>query len=305
VAAVEVAEAAVAARVAGVAPVRVADLARERHREGGSNEGSAHGAIVAGRSPSMAPWYGLERNMAGLAGRGALVVGARRIGATVVERLIGAGMRVAVGYRSERPATPPGAVAIHGTLEAAEQLVAEARAAVGDLYAVVNLASTFRRVPLADLDGAAWDRALADARGAYLLTLAAARSLRGNPGPTRGHILHFGDWAAQATPYRDYLPYLTAKAAVHFLTRAFAVELAAEGILVNGIAPGPSARPPEIDADEWRRDVLARTPLGRESAPDDIADLVAALLANQSVTGEIVRVDAGRHLAGPGWGAGS
>jgi hypothetical protein len=47
---------------------------------------------------------------------------------------------------------------------------------------------------------------------------------------------------------------------------------------------------------------LARTPLGRESAPADLADMALALLQTGSVTGEIVRVDAGRHLAGPGWG---
>lgn len=245
--------------------------------------------------------------MSGLKGKGVLVVGTRRIGARVVERLAAEGMRVAVGYRSSRAEAEAlnAAATLQGTLHDegdVRRMVAEARAALGGLHSVVSLASDYRRTPLELLDAAAWDTALADARGQYFLVLAAARVLRENPGPTRGHIVLFGDWAAAETPYRHYLPYLTAKAAVHFMTRAFAVELAAEGILVNGVAPGPSQRPDSIDADEWRRDVLARTPLGRESAPDDIAELVAVLLRTESITGEIVRVDSGRHLAGPGWG---
>jgi NAD(P)-dependent dehydrogenase (short-subunit alcohol dehydrogenase family) len=246
--------------------------------------------------------------MSGLEGKGVLVVGTRRLGARVVERLAAEGMRVAVGYRrsrAEAEALKP-AVVLQGTLHDegdVQRMVAEARAALGGLHCVVSLASDYRRTPLDLLDAAAWDAALADARGHYLLVLAAARAMRENPGPTRGHIVLFGDWAAAETPYRHYLPYLTSKAAVHFMTRAFAVELAAEGILVNVVAPGPSLRPDAISADDWSRDVLARTPLGRESAPDDIADLVAVLLRTASITGEIVRVDSGRHLAGPGWGA--
>src|SRR5262249_54082182 len=157
-----------------------------------------------------------------------LVVGTRRIGAAVVERLAGEGMRVAAGYRSSRAeaeALRAQAIiqgSIHDEADVA-RMVAEARAALGGLDAVVSLAFGFRRTPLEGLDAAAWDAGLADARGQSLLALAAARALRANPGPTRGHIVLFGDWAAAETPYRDYLPYLTAKAAVHFMIRAFAV----------------------------------------------------------------------------------
>ena len=117
------------------------------------------------------------------------------------------------------------------------------------------------------------------------------------PGPTRGHILQFGDWAAGETPYKDYLPYLTAKAAIQFMTRALAVELAKDGILVNTIAPGPTVRPPDISEEEWAAKVVSRTPLRRESSVDDIVELAVTLLRSETITGEVIRVDSGRHIA--------
>jgi 3-oxoacyl-[acyl-carrier protein] reductase len=122
--------------------------------------------------------------------------------------------------------------------------------------------------------------------------------MQGNPGPTRGHIVFFGDWAAGETPYIDYLPYLTAKAAVHFMTRAFALELAPHGILVNTISPGPTVQDPAlVSSAEWKA-ALAQTPLHRESSADEMAEMVATLLKLETMTGESIRVDSGRHIAG-------
>ena len=83
---------------------------------------------------------------------------------------------------------------------------------------------------------------MADAKASYLVTLHAARAMMANEGPTRGHIVLFSDWAALHAPYRGYLPYMTSKAAITYMTRAFAAELAPSGILVNAIAPGPTMR---------------------------------------------------------------
>lgn len=251
--------------------------------------------------------------MSSLRGQPAVVVGVRRIGAVVAQRLAREGMPLALLYRSggQEAAHLAGgirgaggrAVAIQAdmTSEVSVQRALQAAAdELGGLAHLVNLASGFERVPFDGLDGAAWDRAMGDARGAYLLAVHAGRHMMRRPAPPRGHIVLFSDWAARATPYRDYLPYLTAKAAVDFLTRALAVELAPMSILVNAIAPGPVLRPPEISPEEWDRDVVARTPLRREAAVDDIAEMVVTLLRSTSTTGETVRVDGGRHLVGPG-----
>jgi NAD(P)-dependent dehydrogenase (short-subunit alcohol dehydrogenase family) len=118
-----------------------------------------------------------------------------------------------------------------------------------------------------------------------------------NQGDTKGHLIFFGDWAAEETPYRDYLPYLTGKAAVHFMTRAFAVELASKGILVNAILPGPTEKPPDLSDHGWQI-ALDQAPLRRESSSEEIAEMVVTLLKLETITGETIRIDSGRHVAG-------
>ena len=248
-----------------------------------------------------------------LQGQPVLIAGVRRIGARVALRLAREGAPLALLYRTSRAEAEATArevadaggraVVIQADLSSESEVqraVRQAGDALGGIANLINLASSFDRTPFDQLDAHAWDRAMNDARGAYLLAVHASRQMMQRPGPTRGHIVFFSDWAAGGTPYRDYLPYLTAKAAVDFMTRAFAVELAHHGILVNAIAPGPALRPPDIAQDVWDRQVVAQTPLKGESSVDDIAELVVTLLRAQSITGETIRIDSGRHLAGHG-----
>jgi 3-oxoacyl-[acyl-carrier protein] reductase len=245
-----------------------------------------------------------------LKGRGAIIVGAKRVGATVAERLAREGVRLAIVYRNSRIE----AESLFGTVSrlvdrscliqadlteevSVRSLVNEAREQLGDLSFCINLAADYPRTSLDQLDGKAWERGMAAARAAFLLSLHASRSMAGNPGPTRGHIINFGDWAAAETPYVDFLPYLAGKATVHFLTRAFARELAPQGILVNGILPGPTAKPPDMPDAEWQ-EALFEAPLHRESSEQEMAELVTTLLRFETITGENIRVDSGRHIAG-------
>jgi NAD(P)-dependent dehydrogenase (short-subunit alcohol dehydrogenase family) len=245
-----------------------------------------------------------------LSGRGAIAVGTRRVGATVVRRLAREGVSIAIVYRRSRDeaeallesirADSPQSCLLQADLSVesdVQGLVEAARRELGDLSFVLNLASDYPRVRYEDLDGAAWDKGMAAARGAFLLNLYASRAMLANSGPTRGHIINFGDWAAGETPYEDHLPYLTAKAAVHFMVRAFAVELTGQGILFNAILPGPTARPPNLPDAEWET-ALKSAPLRRESSPDDIAEIIVALLRSDTITGENIHVDSGRHVAG-------
>ena len=248
--------------------------------------------------------------MLDLRDRGAIIVGARRIGRVVVERLVREGIQPAIVYRKSRDEAQavldevspvaPRACLIQAdlTVEAdVARLVDTAREELGDLSFCVNLASDYPRATLAQLDEPAWERGLAAAKGAYLLAAHAGRAFMANTAATRGHIIFFGDWAAEATPYRDYLPYLTGKAAIHFLTRGFARELAPHGILVNAISPGPTIKPPDMTDQEWD-EVLTSAPLRRESSADEIAEIICTLLKLETVTGENIRVDSGKHIQG-------
>jgi len=247
-----------------------------------------------------------------LRGKGALIVGAKRIGQVIANRLADEGIDIAIGYRNSKKEAQRlhddlssknvKVFLIQGDLTVEEEvrfMVKQAATQLGNLSFVINLASGFPRTPMENLDGTAWDASMSDAKGNYLLVVHASRIMKSNPTPIRGHIVLFSDAWVGETPYRNHVPYLTSKAATDFLVRVFAVELAPESILVNAIAPGPTMRPPDMSEDVWKTQILTRTPLNRESSTDDIAEIIVALLRSTSITGETIRVDAGVHLAGP------
>jgi pteridine reductase len=249
-----------------------------------------------------------------LNGRGAIIVGARRVGQTVVERLAREGVSPAIVYRRSRdeaeslqrqvvPLVDRSCV-VQADLTVEDDVkraIATAKQELGDLSFAINLASDYPYAPFDQLDAQAWERGMSAARGAYLFALHAARAMKQNQGPTRGHIVMFGDWAAAETPYTGYLPYLTAKASIHFMTRAFALELAGSGILVNAISPGPTAKPPDMTDAAWQA-VVNRAPLRRESSDEEMAELICTLLRLETVTGQNIRVDSGKSLSGTAGG---
>ena len=240
--------------------------------------------------------------------KAALIVGAKRIGVTVANRLFQAGFNVAIAYRrtpvNANDFTPPDDATILTTqadISNEHDVKSAINATVnrlGRIDAVINLASDYPRAPFDTLDATSWDRAMDAAKGSYLLGIHAARAMADNDGPVRGHVIYFGDWAAEETPYTDYLPYLTSKAAIHFMTRGLAAEVAPLGIRVNCIAPGPTMRPPEISQRAWDAAIEAKSPLRQESSADDIANMIATILASSSITGELIRIDSGRHIRG-------
>ena len=166
---------------------------------------------------------------------------------------------------------------------------------LGRLDILINMASLYASKPFAELTAADWDRQLAvDLRAAFLFSHAAAPAMKKAGG---GRIINFTDWvAASARPrYPGYTPYYVAKAGVKALTETLALELAADQILVNAIAPGPILAPPEMSEGGERR-VVKSTPLGRWGGEEEIAKAVMFLIDSDFVTGETIRVDGGRHI---------
>ncbi len=239
----------------------------------------------------------------------ALLVGARRMGVALATALASRGADVALTYRSSPDAADAAADAVRALgrkamvvrcdvidetpiVEATFQQVVDE---MGRLDVLVMMASRYVEAHFDELDTWEIERTLGvDMRGTFVCMRAAIPYMRRAGG---GRIINFTDWtAASGRPrYRGYTGYYVAKAGVKALTEAFALELAADQILVNAIAPGPVLPPEDFSAHE-RAGVEAATPLGRWGGADEVAKAVLALIDSDFTTGETIRVDGGRHL---------
>jgi NAD(P)-dependent dehydrogenase (short-subunit alcohol dehydrogenase family) len=158
------------------------------------------------------------------------------------------------------------------------------------------MASVYGSTPFDELTEAGWDRDLnVNLKSAFLCAKAAIPVMRATGG---GRIINFADWLARSgrPAYRGFVSYYVAKAGVIALTESMALELAADQILVNAIAPGPILAPPDMDPHEVAA-VANATPVGRWGGELEIAKAVLALIETDFITGETIRVDGGRHLA--------
>jgi NAD(P)-dependent dehydrogenase (short-subunit alcohol dehydrogenase family) len=237
-----------------------------------------------------------------------LITGARRIGAAVALDLAARGAHVSICYHAsaepaEQLASEIRALGRQATIwqadvgraEDCEALIAHTLETLGRLDVLINMASVYRQVPFDDLREQDWNAPLAvDLRGSYLCARAAVPHMRARGG---GRIINFSDWVAYSgrPRYQGYLPYFVAKTAVIGLTQALALELAADNILVNAIAPGPILPPAHLDRRELEA-VERATPLGRWGGPAEVAKAVVAFIESDFITGEALCVDGGRHV---------
>jgi pteridine reductase len=126
-------------------------------------------------------------------------------------------------------------------------------------------------------------------RAPFFLPQRAAPALR----RARGAVVNIADLAAFES-WPAYVPHGMTKAAIVQMTRAMAKALSPE-VRVNAVAPGVVLLPEgwtEADAERLR----STTPLARLGSPDDVAQAVIFLLEADYVTGEVIRVDGGRHV---------
>jgi len=240
-----------------------------------------------------------------LKGRTALVTGGgKRVGASIARALAQRGARVAIHYLSSitdasalcRELGQAGgeAIAVRADLasgEEIENLYGElaARSFLPDI--LVNSASIFEPTPDDRADPAGWRRMLAiNLTAPYLLSMIAAERMK----LSGGDIIMIADvWGMR--PLGGHSAYSTSKAGLIMLTKALARELSPT-IRVNAIAPGPVLLPDDMD-ESGRRRALARTPLGREGTPEDVASAVIFLLSGTTyATGSVLTIDGGRSV---------
>lgn len=242
--------------------------------------------------------------MATLAGRVALVTGAgRRVGRAIAVALGARGMRVVVHYRESvdgaretaqlieaAGGTASVACADLSDVAACEKLIDSVVRQHGELHTLVNSAAVMMRTPIGEVTQQEWDAMHAiNTRAPFFLTQRAAPALR----LASGCVVNIADLAAFET-WTGYVPHGMTKAAVVQMTRALAHALAPE-VRVNAVAPGVVLLPEGFDESQAEH-LRQTTPLLHFGTPQDVADAVLYLVQAEYVTGEVIRVDGGRHI---------
>jgi NAD(P)-dependent dehydrogenase (short-subunit alcohol dehydrogenase family) len=240
---------------------------------------------------------------------GALVTGAgRRVGRALALALASAGLDVAVHHRgsvdeadevvAEVRAMGRKAVAVAADLTQPQDtvsLVARAADAIGPLALLVNNASLFEADRFGALDLALWDRHFqTNLRAPVLLAQAFAAQVPAALEDGEAMILNIVDQRV-LHPNPQFFSYTLSKSALYTATRTMAQALAPR-IRVNAIGPGPTLASIHQDASTFAAEAQA-TPLGRPVSPQDICAAALYLLSARSVTGQMLAVDAGQHLA--------
>jgi NAD(P)-dependent dehydrogenase (short-subunit alcohol dehydrogenase family) len=238
--------------------------------------------------------------------RTALVTGgARRIGEAIVKRLAAEGWAVAIHcHRSGHEAkaldraiqAAGGRAAIMeadlADAAAVSSIVAQAGAALGPVTLLVNNASVFEPDDIGSLDEVGWERHFGvNLRAPVFLARDFAAQL---PDGVDGAIINVIDQRVwKPTPH--FLSYTLSKSALLTATQTMAQALAPR-IRVNAVGPGPT-----LASSRQRRDDFARqgasVPLGHGPNPEEIAEAVLFLATARSVTGQMIAVDGGQHLA--------
>ena len=236
--------------------------------------------------------------------RVALVTGANSgIGYAIAERLLRDGFALGYATQDTRPEyeEPKQRLDKLGTIhwvagdladaQTPERLVAETIQALGGLDVLVNNAGLTAAKPALELDSDDFDLLFSvDVRGAFLLSRAAARHMRGHGG---GSIVNITS-VHEHIPRPGFALYASAKAALGMLTRSFALELGSDQIRVNAVAPGAIATERNVEADELDPEI----PLGRPGEPEEVANLVSWLVSDEAryVTGVSYLIDGGMAI---------
>jgi 3-oxoacyl-[acyl-carrier protein] reductase len=180
----------------------------------------------------------------------------------------------------------------------ANSVVSAVQERYGTIDTVVANAGIAHRVPLAGLTDEKWDHTHEiDLKGVMRLCRAVAPAMRE---VGRGNMIALSSIMGVAYGWDEHVQYSAAKAGVVGLVRGLAVELAGDGIRVNGIAPGyirtAQALSEEHSLGSAGLEQAAEfIPMGRVGEPEDIAD-VAVFLASDAaryITGQTIVVDGG------------
>ncbi len=242
-----------------------------------------------------------------LEGKVALVTGgAKRIGASIINTLHKAGMTVVIHYHSSDNAARElqeslldkrenSAMVLQGDLAdlaILNTLVPQTIKLTGRLDLLVNNASIFYPTPLESANEQQWQELMAtNLKAPFFLTQAAAKYLK----QSEGNVINIVDIYADR-PLQDHPIYAASKAGLVSLTKSFAQSLGPE-VRVNGISPGAILWPEDSSNETLQQQLLSKIPLKSLGDPQDIANTVVFLIAdNNYINGHIINIDGGRTV---------
>jgi len=238
--------------------------------------------------------------------KAALVTGAgKRIGRAIAMSLARDGWAVAIHYNS----SARDAESVVGEIDQAggkaaafkadlgveaqvQTLIPRAVEAFGPLGLLVNNAARFDRDEIKTVTRESWDAHMeTNLRAPLVLIQGFAAQL---PADAEGVVVNMLDERVlKLTPH--FVSYTVSKAGLWTLTRTLALALAPR-IRVNGIGPGPTLPSPRQSGEQFARQ-SASMPLKHGATPDEIAAAVRFVIAARSMTGAILTLDGGQHLA--------
>jgi len=246
-----------------------------------------------------------------LEGKVAIVTGASRgIGEAIARCFAANGAKVVIASRKIEGLTPVAesiganafAVAAHtGRQDECTALVDAAVKKFGKVDILVNNAATNPHFgPMVDVDEGAWDKTFeVNLKGYFWMTREVVKHLRSREAP--GSIIHVASVAGLvASPLQGV--YAMTKAAILSMTKTLAVELAANKIRVNAIAPGfvdTKFAAAVLKNDVLLEEVMRITPMKRYGQPDEIAGGALYLASDSAsyLTGHALVIDGGMTVA--------
>jgi NAD(P)-dependent dehydrogenase (short-subunit alcohol dehydrogenase family) len=236
----------------------------------------------------------------------ALITGAaKRIGRQLALDLADAGYDIAVHCNTSRQDAEDVAalieskgcrvVVVQGDLskiETPEHLISLSTAALGPLSVLINNASIFEPDEVGGITVESWAQHQdTNLRAPVMLSQAFAKQL---PPNALGNIINIIDTRVwKLNPF--FFSYTNSKAALWTATQTLAQALAPR-IRVNAVGPGPALPSARMDQSEFEK-LAQLTPLGRGTSPAEISAAVRFILSQPALTGQMIALDGGQHLA--------